>query len=47
LCEGLDPTRLFIVPEVDSVERASVVVARARETSASKRKTAIRVPQDT
>ena len=43
LCQGLDPTRLFIVAEVDSIERARAVIAKARETSASKRKTAIRV----
>jgi hypothetical protein len=45
LCRGLDPTRLFIVAEVDSVERARAVIAKAREISASKRKTLIRVPK--
>jgi 5-methyltetrahydrofolate--homocysteine methyltransferase len=45
LCQGLDPTRLFIVAEVDSVERACAVIAKARETSASKRRTVISVPE--
>jgi hypothetical protein len=45
LCQGLDPTRLFIVAEVDSVERARAVITKAKEASASKRKTAIRVPE--
>jgi hypothetical protein len=45
LCRGLDPTRLFIVAEVDSVERACAVIAKAREISAAKRKTTIRAPE--
>jgi 5-methyltetrahydrofolate--homocysteine methyltransferase len=45
LCQGLDPTRLFIVAEVDSVERAYAVIAKAKETSASSGKTAIRMPE--
>jgi hypothetical protein len=45
LCQELDPTRLFIVAEVDCVEGACAVIAKARETSASKRRAVIRVPE--
>jgi 5-methyltetrahydrofolate--homocysteine methyltransferase len=38
LCRELDPTRLFIVAEVDSVETADFVVRRARETCAEARR---------
>jgi hypothetical protein len=43
LCQELDPTRLFIVADVDSVERADVLIARAKNVCASKRRTAIQV----
>jgi 5-methyltetrahydrofolate--homocysteine methyltransferase len=45
LCQGLDPTRLFIVAEVDSVERACAVIRKAREISASKRRIVMSVPE--
>jgi hypothetical protein len=41
LCQELDPTRLFIVADVDSVERADALIARAKNVCAWKRRTAI------
>ena len=38
LCQELDPTRLFIVAEVDTVERADAILARVKEVCASNRK---------
>jgi hypothetical protein len=38
LCRELDPTRLFIVAEVDSVERADALIARAKNVCASKQR---------
>ena len=43
LCQELDPTRLFIVADVDSVERADALIARAKDVCASKRRTAVQV----
>jgi 5-methyltetrahydrofolate--homocysteine methyltransferase len=38
LCQELDPTRLFIVADVDSVERAEALLARVKEICAAKRR---------
>lgn len=43
LCQELDPTRLFIVADVDSVERADALIVRAKQVCASKRKSTIQV----
>ncbi len=44
LCQQLDPTRLFIVAEVDSIERADALLARTKEICASRRRTMVPVP---
>jgi hypothetical protein len=43
LCQELDPTRLFIVAELDTVERADALVAKVKDLCASKRRKAINV----
>jgi hypothetical protein len=42
LCETLDPTRLFMVAEVDCVERADALLALVKDVCASKRNSAVR-----
>ena len=42
LCEALDPTRLFIVAEVDRVETADALLALVKKVCVSKRTTAVR-----
>jgi hypothetical protein len=37
LCEALDPTRLFIVAEVDRVETAEALLVQVKEVCASRR----------
>ena len=46
LCQELDPTRLFIVAEVDTVERAEAALATVKEVCASKRRPMIQSPGD-
>jgi hypothetical protein len=41
LCENLDPTRLFLVAEVDRVETAEALLARVKAVCASKRNPAV------
>jgi 5-methyltetrahydrofolate--homocysteine methyltransferase len=41
LCEALDPTRLFIVAEVERIETADALLALAKSVCASKRNTTI------
>jgi len=42
LCETLDPTRLFMVTEVDRVETADALLALVKDVCASKRNTTVR-----
>ena len=45
LCRELDPTRLFIVAEVDSIERADALLAEVKDVcAASRRRTTVPVP---
>ena len=43
LCRELDPTRLFIVAEVDTIERADALLAEVKDVCAAKRKTTLPV----